>query len=252
MMGRFRFFQSIAKERKERVNLIAAELKALWSMKLNFPYVSDQAIRAKFEKLLLEYDYCSKKHDFESLNELFDVTKVKGEWLCKENKNLYKRQVHSKGQVGYSTGKRASAQTSHPSKRRKTVKAILTNLETPSSSVASDFFESSINSCDTSEDSSWEDKAAPSTSTRKHNLSGVARRLVTSSKLPTYRTARPCRQLSGEGIEIPNASQQGIHKALFKTAGEVKQHLVNTIHCEKWSYTLMVNEYKALNIKLWS
>ena len=78
VMGRFRFFQSIAKERTERVSLIAVELKALWSMKLNCPHVSDQAIRAKLEKLLLEYDHCRKKHDFESLNELFDVTKVKG------------------------------------------------------------------------------------------------------------------------------------------------------------------------------
>ncbi|QQP38025.1 Uncharacterized protein FKW44_018497 [Caligus rogercresseyi] len=44
------------------------------------------------------------------MNELFDVTKVIGQWLCKEDKNLYELQMQSKGQVGYSTGKCASAQ----------------------------------------------------------------------------------------------------------------------------------------------
>ncbi|QQP49521.1 Hypothetical protein FKW44_010224, partial [Caligus rogercresseyi] len=57
-----------------------------------------QAIRAKLEKLLQEYDHCSKKQNFDSLNELFDVTKVKGQWLCKEDKNLYELQMQSKGQ----------------------------------------------------------------------------------------------------------------------------------------------------------
>ena len=104
-----------------------------------------------------------------------------------------------------------------------------------SCSVALDSFESSTNSCDTSEDSSWEDKTAPSTSTRKHNPTGVAKQLVTSLKLSTRTTARLCRWLSGEGIEIPTPIQQGIHKALFKRAAEMKQHLVSTLHCEKWS-----------------
>ena len=44
-----------------------------------------------------------------------------------------------------------------------------------------------------------------------------------------------CRQFFGEGIEIPTPSQQGIHKALFKRAAEVKQHLVSTFLREKWS-----------------
>ena len=233
VMRRFSFFQSTAKERKERVSRIAVKLKALWNMKLNFPHVSDQAIRAKLEKLLLEFDYCRKMHDFESLNELFDVTKVKGEWLFKKDKNLYKRQIQSKDLVGYSIDKRASAQTIHPSRRRKTLEAKVSNLAIARSSVASDSSKSSTNSCDTSKDSSWEDEAAPSTSTKKHNPTGVARRLVTSSKLSTYRTAKLCRHRSGEGIEIPTPSQQGIHKILFKKAAEVRQHLVSTLHREK-------------------
>lgn len=235
VMGRFKSLESIAKERKERVGLIAVELKALWSTTLNFPHVSDQAIRAKLEKLLQEYDHCRKKQNFDSLNELFDVTKVKGQWLCKEDKNLYELQIQSKGQVGYSTGKLASAQTIHPSKRRKTLEVDVSNSATASSSVALDSSETGTDSCDTSEDSSMEDEAAPSTSTRKYNPTGVARRLVSSSKLSTHKAAKVCRQLSGEGIEIPTPSQPGIHKALYRRAAEVKQHLVSTLHQEKWS-----------------
>ena len=120
VIGRFKSLESIAKERKERVGLIAVELKSLWSMTLNFPHLSDQAIHAKLEKLLRDYDYCRKKQNFDSLNGLFDVTQVKGQWLCKQDENLYKLQIQSKGQVGYSTGRPASVKTIHPSKRRKT------------------------------------------------------------------------------------------------------------------------------------
>ena len=93
VVGRFKFLESTAKERRERIGLIVVELKALWSKTLNFPHVSDQAICAKLENLLKDYEYCRKKQNFNSLNELFDVTKVKGNWLCKEDENLYKQQI---------------------------------------------------------------------------------------------------------------------------------------------------------------
>ena len=191
-IGRFRFYQSITKRRREKVSLVAIELKALWSIKLNFPHISDQAISAKIEKLLQEYDYCRKEHDCASLNELFGVTKIKSEWLCKEDKDLCKLQIQSKGHVGYSTGKHAGVQTIHPYKRWKTPEAIASNTATANSSVALDSSWSSSNLSDISEDSSWEDEASPSTSTRRHNSISVARQIVTTSKLSTYRTARLC------------------------------------------------------------
>ena len=254
VMGRFKFFQSTVKERKKRISLIAAEVKALWSTKLNFPHVSDQAICSKLEKLLLEYDSCRKKSDFESLDELFIVTKEKGEWLCKEDKELYKLQIQSKGQVGYSTGKLASVQTIHPSKRRKTLEASAPNLATASSSVDLVSSESSSDSSDTSEESSWEDEAAPSASKRKHDSTGVAKRLVISSKLSTHKTSKLCHQLSGEGIDIPTPSQQGIHKALLEEAEQLKQHLISTLHREKWSLhfdgkRIQGIEYQAVVLK---
>ena len=92
VIGRFKFFESSTKDRKKRIQLIADELKVLWNQTLNFPQLSNQAaIRAKLEKLLKNYELCRKKQIFDPLNELFDVhvTKVKGEWLCREDKNFY-------------------------------------------------------------------------------------------------------------------------------------------------------------------
>jgi hypothetical protein len=102
------FLNPLLKKRKESIGLIAVELKALWSKTLNFPHVSNQAICAKLANLLKDYKRCRKKQNFDSLDELFDVTKVKGEWVCKENGNLYKLQIESKGQIGYFAGPPAS------------------------------------------------------------------------------------------------------------------------------------------------
>ncbi|XP_033001400.1 uncharacterized protein LOC117044702 [Lacerta agilis] len=173
VIGRFKFLESTAKERRERISLIAVELKALWRKTLNFPHVSDQAICAKLANLLKDYERCRKKQNFDSLNELFDVTKVKGEWMCKEDENLYKLQTESKGQVGYSTNKRASAKTTHPSKRKKAMEATVSPESTLTSSAPPDCSESYTDSSDNSKDSPWEDENEASTRTRKHNPTGM-------------------------------------------------------------------------------
>ena len=121
----FKFLESTAKEQRERIGLIVVELKNLWSTTLNFPHVSDQAICAKLTKLLKDYERCRKKQNFDSLNELFDMTKMKSEWLCKEDENPYKLLTESKGHVGYSAGKPASANTIHPSKRKRAMEATI-------------------------------------------------------------------------------------------------------------------------------
>ena len=79
----------------------------------------------------------------------------------------------------------------------------------------------------------WMSKEQASTSTRKHNPTGIARRLVTSSKLSSHGAAKVCRQLSGEGIEISTPCHSAIHKAIYTRAAQVKKHLVSTLHLEK-------------------
>ena len=87
--------------------------------------MSDQAICAKLAKILKDYECCRKKKNFDAVNELFDMTKVKVNGC---GKNLYKLQIESKGQVGYSTSKPASAKTIHTSKLKKAIKAIVSTL----------------------------------------------------------------------------------------------------------------------------
>ena len=89
------------------------------------------------------------------------MTKMKGEWLCKEDENIYKLQTENKGHVGYSTGKPASANTIHPSERKRAVEATvftLTSLALP------DCSESSTDSSENSTHSPWEDDNAASMS----------------------------------------------------------------------------------------
>ena len=210
VIGRFKFLESTAKERRERIDLIAVELKDLWSKTLNFPHVSDQAICVKLAKLLKDYERCRKKQNFDSLNELFDMTVMKGEWLCKEDENLYKLQIESKCH-----GKPASANTIHPSKRKRATEATVPTL---ASSALPDCSESSTDSSENSTDSPWEDDNAASMFKRIHNPTGIARRLVTCSKLLSHGAAVVCRQLSGEGIEILTPCQSAIHKAIYTRA----------------------------------
>src|SRR5206468_5426628 len=108
-------------------------------------------------------------------------------------------------------------------------------VSTLTSSEPTDCSESSTDSSDNSKDSPREDENAASTSTRKENPTGMARRLVTSSKLSSHGAAKVYRQLSGESIEIPTPSQSAMHKAIYTRAAQVKKHLVSTLHLEKWS-----------------
>ena len=46
----------------------------------------------------------AKKEKFKrEFQNVCDITKVDGDWLCKENQKLYKVQIESRGSVGYTT-----------------------------------------------------------------------------------------------------------------------------------------------------
>ena len=96
--------------------------------------------------------------------------------MCKEDDNLYKLQIESKGRVGYSSGKSGGANTIHPYKRKRAMEATVSTL---TSSAIPDCSESSTDSFDNSTDSPWEDDNEASTSKSKHNPTVIARRLVT-------------------------------------------------------------------------
>jgi len=62
--------------------------------------VSDQVIQAKLEKVLKGYDECVRRGKYDALNELFDITKVNGQWLSTEDKELYHLQIERKRRSG--------------------------------------------------------------------------------------------------------------------------------------------------------
>lgn len=104
-----------------------------------------------------------------------------------------------------------------------------------SSSAPPNCSEISTNSSDNSKNSPWENKNATSTSTKKHNQTDIARRLVISSKLLSHGAAKVCHQLFGGGIEILIPCHSAIHKIIYTRAAQVKKNLMGTLHLGKWS-----------------
>lgn len=232
IIGRYQFLGVQIKGRKERVAKISEEVSKLWQDKLNFPYVSIQAIRSKIDNVLKSYDECVKRGKYNVLNELFDITKVCGQWLCTEDKVLYQKQLESKGQVGYATDKVASKSSIHPSKR---IKLSHESTAVPSSSYSIDVSESSADSEESEYEEDEEDDNFGHKSTRTHHKSKVAANLVTSTRVSINKAAKICKQLSRDGINIPTPSQAAIHKSTFKEAGKVKEEMIKNLQNEKWS-----------------
>ncbi|CAH0551079.1 unnamed protein product [Brassicogethes aeneus] len=102
-----------------------------------------------------------------------------------------------------------------PLGRDKIIEATVSTLTT---SGPPDCSQSNTDSSNNSKYITWEDENEASTRTRKYNPTGIARRLVTSSKLSFHGAAKVCRQLSEESIEIPTPSQSAIHKAIYTRA----------------------------------
>ena len=118
------------------------------------------------------YDECVRRGKYDALNELFDITKVKGFWLSSEDKQLYYLQVESKGEVGYSQAQLASKKSIHPSKRQK--------LQAELPSTSRDFaFDCNASSSSESESSEYsEEEESTPKPTRKYNSSKLAADLV--------------------------------------------------------------------------
>ena len=223
IVGRYNYLARNTKGRKARIALIVQEVKALWQDKLNFPIISDSGIRLKLEKLLKQSDNCVRKQTFEPMEQLFDITKASGDWLCAKDKELYLLQRQSNGEVGYSTGKEDSKSSIHPSKRRKlTTKENASEI--PDQAAASDTDQLE----DSDQETTWQPSGSSESTKRKYHKTAIASRLVTGSGLSTSKASKVCRQLSGEGIELPTPTQPAVHKALFRRAKEVKENYINS------------------------
>ena len=105
IVGRFLGLFDELKGRHDRLTKISEELMNLWQ-KFNFPVLSKQQVSANVDKVITSFEKHRKRPNAvfeENLAHLFDITKPDGNWLCSEDKQLYKVQIESDGRVGYTS-----------------------------------------------------------------------------------------------------------------------------------------------------
>jgi len=86
---------------------------------LNFPNLSIQVVQAKLDQVLNTYDECVKRGKYDPLNEVFDITKENGEWLCSEDRRLIIFRSKAKDRLGIQLGRRRVPKLSiHPRKEK--------------------------------------------------------------------------------------------------------------------------------------
>ena len=104
LISRYIFlFETGMKSKKDRIDEMAKEIFCLWS-KFSFSIQHTVTIRSKLEKNLSKYETLRKRTklaDGRFLQDLFDVTQDKGEWLSSEDRSFYNLQISSCGQIGY-------------------------------------------------------------------------------------------------------------------------------------------------------
>lgn len=216
IVGRYLYLADSIKSRNDRSKVICEELINLWR-KLNFSHVSPQNVKQKIDKVLKTYDECLKRGNLDKLNELMDITKIDGSWLCSEDKNLYLLQVESKGQVGYTTEKLDSKKKIHPSKRERQ-----NSMDKERWNTADVEMEES--DTEVSEFSDIEGVSGTSRS-RSYNSTKVGSKLMVTCGLSSKKSAKVCKNISDEGISIPTPTQSGIYKATIKEAKQFKEEL---------------------------
>lgn len=115
IIGRMNYLSKNEKSRLERIDIIANELNLLWH-KMSIPCITLSSIKRKIG-VLNEKNEKDRKRPKETFSELFDVTDTKGDWLSREDKEFYKKQIESCGEIGYSSIKAGKI---HPSKIKST------------------------------------------------------------------------------------------------------------------------------------
>src|SRR6218665_924680 len=207
----------------DRAKKISEELLKLWE-KLSFPVISQQQVLAKVDKLIKVFEKYRKRPNkgFEkNLPHIFDITKQSGNWLCSEDKELYRNQIESGGRVGYTTKKVASISTIHPSKRPRSSSELSTNQVQDFSSSTNTEEDKSCTDSDVAEESS--------TLKRKYKRTKSAAKLVSKVSLSTRKASNVLENLAEEELDVARPSQSGIWRRVIKDVDKVKARLKNLI-----------------------
>lgn len=230
IVGRFVGLFCELKGRQDRITRISEELLKLWE-KMNFPFLSKQQVSAKVDKLIKSFEKYRKRNNeqfAEKLHQLFDITKSSGNWLCVEDKELYRRQIESGGRTGYTTEKVAPMSTIHPSKRPRRQSSPSTSQAVACESSSGEKGNSSSNESDP------EIVHEEYSKKRKYQSTKVAAKLVSKQSLSTRKASGVLQSLAEEGVDVPTPSQSGVWRRVIRNAEQVKNRLKEIISEEKF------------------
>lgn len=236
IIGRHHTLLETVKDKKERMAMITGELTVLWE-KFSFPILAKQTIMSKVVKLIEENDKNRKrkKDSFQvEIENIFDVTKTDGNWLCQEDKELYKVQVRSQGKIGYVTSTVAPQSSIHPSKR---VRKSASQSE-PNAVFATDVDVAS--SAEVSSDEIFSDTTSVSEESENDKRKRVVRfstshaaKLVTKKSLSSNKAAVVCSSLAEDGISVPTPSQSGVWRAVIRSGEDAKRKIKSILQEER-------------------
>lgn len=278
ILGRYHMLLDEDKLKATRLQRICQELSDLWG-KFSFPTLSQQAINARLTKLILLYEKNQRRPNKDFLNgmqSIFDITKVDGVWLCREDRALYYKQVESGGKVGYTTHKPAPQSSIHPSKRQRHAPisnerfantsymesesgALDDNVssETGDSSDESSNMESDSGTLGDNISSETEDSSdEPEPVTRKKSSATYqATKLVSCQNLSTNKVSKVCASIAEEGVILPTPTQSGVWRGVIRLAEKKKDEIKSLLTQEK-DYCLhfdgkrlVKQEYQVLCLK---
>lgn len=232
ILGRYHILLEEDKLKSTRIQRICEELLQLWG-KFSFPTLSQQAIKARLAKLILLYEKNQRRPNEDFLNgmeNIFDITKVNGVWLCSEDKELYHKQVESDGKVGYTTHKPAPKSSIHPSKRQRHV-PISHEQFASTSNDDNESGNSGDNVSSVTEDSS-NDEPEP-VKRRKLSSTHQATKLVSRQSLSTNKASKVCASLAEEGVPLPTPTQSGVWRGVIRLAEKKKDEIKSLLKEEK-------------------
>lgn len=196
IVGRFSGLYDEVKGRADRVKKISDELLKLWE-KLSFPVISKQQVLARVDKLIKMFEKYGKRlnEEFEkNLPHLFDITKPSGNWLCSEDKELYRKQIESGGRVGYTNEKVASVSTIHPSKRPRSL------IEPSTSQVQETSSDTNTEEDKNSTDFDIAEESSPLK--KRYQAAKSAAMLVSKATLSTRKASTVLQKLAEEGLSL--------------------------------------------------
>lgn len=233
ILGRFLCLYDERKEINGRIKVIGNDLLELWS-KFSFPTLSTQTIMSKIHRLVNDYNRHKKRNDekFQNeLNSIFDITKVDGLWLCKEDKELYRKQIESEGKVGYRTDKIAALTSIHPSKRKYLKTLDYTQHDENESVTSTDTANASDKySTDVSSEIS-------ETYPKRRCSTESAGKLVKTLGLSTWKAFHVCKSLDSSNVEIPTPCQSGIWRRSIRDGLDMEETIKKVLFKEK-NYSL--------------